>query len=50
MPYEGSYIWRMRQKIGHDLLVMPCVEVTAVRDGKIERGSNASLYGGFCGR
>ena len=35
MPYVGSYIWKIRQKIGHDLLVMPCVEVVAVRDGKI---------------
>ena len=35
MPYVGSYIWRVRQKVGHDLLVMPGVEVVAVRDGKL---------------
>jgi 8-oxo-dGTP pyrophosphatase MutT (NUDIX family) len=35
MPYIGSYIWKIRQKIGHDLLVTPCTEAVAVRDGKI---------------
>ncbi len=32
MPYVGSYIWKIRQKIGHDLLVMPTVDVLAIRD------------------
>lgn len=35
MPYIGSYIWKIRQKIGHDLLVMPSAGVVATRDGKI---------------
>jgi ADP-ribose pyrophosphatase YjhB (NUDIX family) len=36
MPYIGSYIWKIRQKIGHDLLIMPSVDVLAIReDGKI---------------
>jgi 8-oxo-dGTP pyrophosphatase MutT (NUDIX family) len=32
MPYVGSYIWEIRQKIGHDLLIIPAVEVVAARD------------------
>ncbi len=34
MPYVGSYVWKIRQKTGTDLLLMPGVEVVAVRDGK----------------
>lgn len=32
MPYNGSYVWKIRQKIGHDLLVLPTADVVAVRD------------------
>ena len=32
MPYKGSYIWKIRQKIGHDLLVIPSADAVAVRD------------------
>lgn len=36
MPYIGSYIWKIRQKIGHDPLIMPATDVVAVReDGKV---------------
>lgn len=36
MPFVGSYIWKIRQKVGHDLLIVPAVDVVAVRDdGKI---------------
>ena len=36
MPYVGSYVWKLRQKVGHDLLVLPAVDITAIRDdGKI---------------
>ena len=23
MPFEGSYIWRLRQKVVHDKVIMP---------------------------
>lgn len=32
MPYTGSYIWSIRQKIGHDLLIMPSADAIAVND------------------
>jgi len=32
MPYEGSYNWRIRQKIGSDLLLVPGALVLLVRD------------------
>ena len=32
MPYVGSYIWKMRQKIGHDRMIMPAVDVVIERD------------------
>lgn len=32
MPYAGSYIWKIRQKIGHDPLIMPSADAVAVRD------------------
>ena len=35
MSYEGSYIWRIRQKIGHDELITATVDVVAVKDGKV---------------
>jgi ADP-ribose pyrophosphatase YjhB (NUDIX family) len=36
MPYTGSYVWKIRQKIGHDLLVIPTADCVAVRgDGKL---------------
>lgn len=36
MPYAGSYIWKVRQKIGHDPLLMPSADAIAVRDdGKL---------------
>lgn len=35
MSYVGSYIWRIRQKIGHDELITATVDVVAVKDGKV---------------
>ena len=30
MPYTGSYIWKIRQKIGSDPLIMPSADAVAV--------------------
>lgn len=30
MPYVGSHIWKLRHKVGHDLLVLPATDVIAV--------------------
>ncbi|ADB32070.1 NUDIX hydrolase [Kribbella flavida DSM 17836] len=30
MGYEGSYTWRLRQHVGHELLVMPGAQVVVV--------------------
>ena len=36
MPYKDSYLSNLRQKIGHDLVLTPTVDVIAVRpDGKV---------------
>jgi 8-oxo-dGTP pyrophosphatase MutT (NUDIX family) len=36
LPFEGSYLWRLRQKIGHDLVLTPGAAVAAQReDGKV---------------
>ena len=36
MSFEGSYLWRLRQKIGHDLVLVPGAAVAAQRpDGKV---------------
>jgi 8-oxo-dGTP pyrophosphatase MutT (NUDIX family) len=36
VPFEGSYLWRVRQKVGHDLVLMPGASVAAQReDGTI---------------
>ncbi|MBR2795901.1 NUDIX domain-containing protein [Candidatus Saccharibacteria bacterium] len=35
MGYIGSYVWRIRQKIGHDELITATVDVVATRDGKV---------------
>ncbi len=36
MSFEGSYLWRLRQKVGHDLVLMPGASVAAQReDGQI---------------
>ncbi|MBS1862121.1 MAG: NUDIX domain-containing protein [Actinobacteria bacterium] len=36
MPFEGSYLWRVRQKVGHDLVLVPGAAVVAQReDGKV---------------
>ena len=32
MPYIGSYVWKIRKKVGHDLLVLPSVDIIAVRE------------------
>lgn len=32
MPYIGSYIWKIRQKLGHELLILPSADTVAVRD------------------
>jgi ADP-ribose pyrophosphatase YjhB (NUDIX family) len=52
MSFEGSYLWRLRQKVGHDLVLQPGAAVAAQReDGKvlfIRRGDNGvwALPGG----
>jgi len=52
MPFEGSYLWRLRQKVGHDLVLTPGAAVAAMReDGRvllIRRGDNGvwALPGG----
>jgi ADP-ribose pyrophosphatase YjhB (NUDIX family) len=36
MSFEGSYLWRLRQKVGHDLVLQPGAAVAAQReDGKV---------------
>lgn len=36
MPYKGSYVWKIRQKVGHDALILPTSDAIAVRDdGKL---------------
>ena len=36
MSFEGSYLWRLRQKIGHDLVLTPGAAVAAQRpDGQV---------------
>jgi ADP-ribose pyrophosphatase YjhB (NUDIX family) len=35
MPYIGSYVWKIRQKVGGgELLLLPAAEIIAERDGK----------------
>jgi ADP-ribose pyrophosphatase YjhB (NUDIX family) len=52
VTFEGSYLWRLRQKVGHDLVLQPGAAVAAQReDGKvlfIRRGDNGvwALPGG----
>jgi ADP-ribose pyrophosphatase YjhB (NUDIX family) len=52
VPFDGSYLWRLRQKIGHELVLTPGAAVAAQReDGKvlfIRRGDNGvwALPGG----
>ena len=48
MPYVGSYIWKIRQKIGHDLLILPSVDVLAIReDGALMMIFNKDHRGWF---
>jgi 8-oxo-dGTP pyrophosphatase MutT (NUDIX family) len=36
LPFDGSYLWGLRQKIGHDLVLTPGAAVAAQReDGKV---------------
>ena len=32
MPFEGSYLWRLRQKVGSELLLMPGAMLILARD------------------
>lgn len=32
MSFEGSYLWRLRQKVGHDLVLVPGAAVAAQRE------------------
>jgi len=32
MPYRGSYLWRLRQTVGHELVLMPGAMVALQRD------------------
>lgn len=53
MPYVGSYIWKIRQKIGHDPLLIPSSDTVAVdKDGKLlliynKDWNNWSFPGGY---
>jgi len=36
MPYADSYVWNIRQKIGHDSLIIPSADAIAVgKDGEL---------------
>jgi ADP-ribose pyrophosphatase YjhB (NUDIX family) len=36
LAFEGSYLWRLRQKVGHDLVLMPGAAVAVQReDGQV---------------
>ncbi len=35
MSYIGSYVWKIRQKIGHDELITATVDAVAIKDGKV---------------
>jgi len=36
LSFEGSYLWRLRQKVGHDLVLVPGAAVAAQRpDGQV---------------
>lgn len=35
MGYVGSYIWKMRQKVGHDEIMSATTDVIPIRDGKV---------------
>jgi 8-oxo-dGTP pyrophosphatase MutT (NUDIX family) len=32
MPFTGSYVWKVRQKYGHNLLLLPAASVVVERD------------------
>ena len=34
MGYVGSYIWKLRQKVGHDEIISATTDVIPIRDGK----------------
>lgn len=46
MPYPGSYLWRLRQEVGHTLVLMPGAMVVLQRDdGQVlltKRGDDSS--------
>ncbi len=52
MSFEGSYLWHLRQKVGHDLVLVPGAAIAAQReDGQVllvRRGDNGvwALPGG----
>ena len=52
MSFEGSYLWGLRQKVGHDLVLVPGAAIAVQReDGKVllvRRGDNGvwALPGG----
>ena len=54
MPFEGSYMWRLRQKVGHDKVIMPGVCAIITDDAnrvllEYRRDFGAwSLPGGAC--
>lgn len=35
MGYVGSYIWKIRQKVGHDEIMSATTDVVPIRDGKV---------------
>jgi ADP-ribose pyrophosphatase YjhB (NUDIX family) len=35
MSFVGSYVWKIRQKIGHDELITATVDVVAAKDGRV---------------
>lgn len=35
MSYVGSYVWKVRQKVGHDELIVATVDVVAIKGSKV---------------
>lgn len=53
MPFKGSYVWKVRQKYGHNLLLLPAASVIVERDDgaillmkRVDTG-NWSIIGGY---
>jgi 8-oxo-dGTP pyrophosphatase MutT (NUDIX family) len=45
MPYVGSYIWKMRQKVGKELMLLPAAGVVIEKDGRFLLVFNKDFQG-----